>query len=101
MSITTARAAKLQEAEAAYKHAQAESERLRAVRNKALAAAANVGATHSEIAHATGLTRARIGQLFVSIEHEGRHPRARARRRETTRRQRAEARKARAATPSL
>jgi hypothetical protein len=53
----------LRAAEAAYRAAFGRSEELRAQRNRAIRAAFAVGWTHAEIADATGLTRARVGQI--------------------------------------
>jgi DNA-binding NarL/FixJ family response regulator len=55
--------ADLRKAEAAYRQASEKAERLRAIRNQVVASALAEGMTHRQIADATGLSRARIGQL--------------------------------------
>ena len=56
----------LRSAEAAYRAAFARAEQLRDRRNAAVRAAIDAEMTHAEVARATGLTRARVGQLAQS-----------------------------------
>lgn len=56
-------AAHLQFAETAYRAAYTRSEEARARRNTAIRMAVEAGWTHARIAEATGLSRARVGQL--------------------------------------
>jgi hypothetical protein len=56
----------LRAAEADYRAAFGRSEELRAQRNWAIRAAIAEGWTHAEIADATGLSRARVGQIAQS-----------------------------------
>jgi hypothetical protein len=56
----------LREAEAAYQAAFAASEATRAARNAAGRQALDAGWPHAQIAQATGLTRARVGQIALA-----------------------------------
>lgn len=56
----------LRSAEAAYQAAFAVSEAARGQRNAAVRQALEAGWTHAQIAEATGLTRARVGQLALA-----------------------------------
>jgi hypothetical protein len=56
----------LRSAEAAYRAGFARSEQLRERRNAAVRAAVAAGMTHAEVSRATGLTRARVGQIALS-----------------------------------
>jgi uncharacterized protein YerC len=51
--------------EADYRDACQRAEELRALRNELVLAAVRAGYTHAQIANATGLTRARIGQIAL------------------------------------
>lgn len=53
----------LRKAEARYQRASRTYEAAREARNAAFRAAVAEGATHAQIAEATGLTRARVGQI--------------------------------------
>lgn len=55
----------LRKAEARYQRAFARSEQLREARNAALREALEEGWTHAQLAEATGLTRARVGQIAL------------------------------------
>jgi hypothetical protein len=59
-------AQKLGSAEAAYRAGFARSEQLRERRNAAVRAAVEAGMTHADVSRATGLTRARVGQIALS-----------------------------------
>lgn len=56
------------EAEAAYRAAYAEAERLRHLRNEAIRGALRRH-THAEVARVTGLTRGRVGQISAAGDH--------------------------------
>lgn len=58
----------LAEAEAAYRAAYAEAERLRKERNRLLREALQAGARPVDLARQTGLTRARIAQIQQTNE---------------------------------
>lgn len=58
-------AKELRQAEARYQRAFGRSEQLRAERNAAVRQAIGEGWTHAQIAEATGLTRARVGQIAL------------------------------------
>jgi hypothetical protein len=62
--VTTADS--LRNAERAYRRAAARAEEARAARNRAVWDALDEGWTHARIADATGLTRARVGQIALS-----------------------------------
>lgn len=55
----------LRKAERAYQAAHQRAEAKRAERNAAVRRALAAGWTHAQIAEATGLTRARVGQLAL------------------------------------
>jgi CRP-like cAMP-binding protein len=55
----------LRKAEARYQRAFRRSETEREARNAAVLAAIEAGWTHAKIAEATGLTRARVGQIAL------------------------------------
>lgn len=57
----------LRAAEVRYQHAAAHAERERANRNEAVRQALEAGWTHAQIAHATGLTRSRVGQIALAV----------------------------------
>jgi hypothetical protein len=57
----------LRQAEARYQRAFRRAEEAREARNEAIRAALAEGWTHAKIAEATGMTRARIGQLALSL----------------------------------
>lgn len=59
-------AAALANAEARYQRAHTRAERARHARNHLIHTALGAGWTHARIAHATGLTRARVGQLALT-----------------------------------
>lgn len=59
-------AAELHKAEARYQRAFRRSEQERAARNATVRKAVAAGWTHAQIAQATGLTRARVGQIALS-----------------------------------
>lgn len=56
----------LRKAAARYERASARSEDAREARNAAIREALADGWTHAEIAEATGLTRARVGQIALT-----------------------------------
>lgn len=58
-------AEELQKAEARHKRAFARAETEREARNSAVRQAIEAGWTHAKIAEATGLTRARVGQIAL------------------------------------
>jgi DNA-binding NarL/FixJ family response regulator len=58
-------ATELREAEARYQRAFARSEHAREERNAAVSRALAEGWTHAQIAAATGMSRARVGQLAL------------------------------------
>lgn len=58
-------AEELRRAEVAYQAAVRRSEAKRAERNAAVRRALDAGWTHAQIAEATGLTRARVGQIAL------------------------------------
>jgi hypothetical protein len=58
----------LRRAEARYQRAFRRSEQERETRNTAVRQALNDGWTHARIAEATGLTRARIGQIALTAQ---------------------------------
>lgn len=58
-------AEQLRDAEAAFQAAFRRSEQLREARNETVRQAVHDGWTHAQIAEATGLTRARVGQLAL------------------------------------
>lgn len=60
MPVTTT---DLEQAERAYRSAQAQAEQLREARNALVRDALAEGWTHQAIANATGLTRGRVNQL--------------------------------------
>jgi hypothetical protein len=59
-------AEELRETETRYQRAFARSEAERQARNAAVRAALQAGWTHARISEATGLTRARVGQLALA-----------------------------------
>jgi hypothetical protein len=58
-------AADLRKAEARYQRAFRRSEQEREARNAVIHAALDAGWTHARIADATGMTRARVGQIAL------------------------------------
>ena len=60
---TTDTAAQLHKAEARYRRAHGRAEAEREARNATVRAAIADGLTHAQVARATGLTRARVGQI--------------------------------------
>jgi hypothetical protein len=58
-------AAELRQAEARYQRASRRSEEAREARNAAVRAALEAGWTHARIAEATGMSRARVGQIAL------------------------------------
>jgi hypothetical protein len=63
-------AKELHEAEARYRRAFRRSEAERQARNAAVREALLQGWTHAQIADATGLTRARVGQIALGKERD-------------------------------
>jgi hypothetical protein len=63
-------ATELHEAEARYRRAFRRSEVERQARNAAIREALVQGWTHAQIAEATGLTRARVGQIALGTERD-------------------------------
>lgn len=55
----------LRKSEAAYRAASLRAEKARRARNEAVQAALREGWSHGRIAAATGLTRARVGQIAL------------------------------------
>lgn len=58
----------LRGAERKYQRDHARAEKSRAARNKAVCDALAEGMTHAQIAAATGLTRARVGQIALTCK---------------------------------
>lgn len=62
---TTERANSLRKSEGLYERSAAKTEELRRARNAMIFDAIDAGWTHAQIAHATGLTRGRVGQIMM------------------------------------
>jgi DNA-binding NarL/FixJ family response regulator len=63
-------AADLKAAEARYQRAHRRAEEAREARNRAVCDALADGWTHARIAEATGLTRARVGQIALTCKEQ-------------------------------